>query len=154
MQANNTSWVLLHPVALGMLVAKPLKDNADDPLQCAVGIHVASFALSHVELLCRLCCCTVAGKAWQTPLGRYAPQQGGDSAPGGAAWAAVLQLPLEGLLSKGGGVQFVVKRAQGAQPEWLSGPDNKDFFISLDQVGHHATLVTQCAHTTVLHLQQ
>ncbi|DBA81104.1 TPA: COP9 signalosome complex subunit 8 [Trebouxia sp. C0005] len=77
-----------------------------------------------------------AGKAWQTPLGRYAPQQGGDSVPGGAAWATVLQLPLEGLLSKGGGVQFVVKRAQGAQPEWLSGPDNKDFFISLDQAAN------------------
>lgn len=90
-----------------------------------------------------MCCCIVAGKAWQTPFGRYAPQQGGDSVPGGAAWAAVLQLPLEGLLSKGGGVQFVVKRAQGAQPEWLSGPDNKDFFISLDQVGNHATLVIQ-----------
>ena len=100
-----------------------------------------------LELLRCNCCCTVAGKAWQTPLGRYAPQQGGDSVPGGAAWAAVLQLPLEGLLSKGGGVQLVVKRAQGAQPEWLSGPDNKDFFISLDQASNRATVVTHCAHT-------
>lgn len=73
------------------------------------------------------------GKAWQTPLGRYAPQRS-ESAAEGAAWAVVLQLPLEGLLSNGGGVHFVVKRAQGSQPEWLSGPHNKDFFISLDQV--------------------
>ena len=73
------------------------------------------------------------GKAWQTPLGRYAPQRS-ESAAEGAAWAVVLQLPLEGLLSSGGGVHFVVKRAQGSQPEWLSGPHNKDFFISLEQV--------------------
>ena len=86
-------------------------------------------------LVLQIVCCLAAGKAWQTPLGRYAPQQANDAAPGGAAWAAVLQLPLEGPLSEGGGIQFVVKRAQGAQPEWLSGPDNKDFFISLDQVG-------------------
>lgn len=57
-------------------------------------------------------------------------------------------------MGKGGGVHFVVKRAQGAQPEWLSGPDNKDFFISLDQVGHHATLVTHYAQTTVFHVQK
>lgn len=74
-----------------------------------------------------------SGKAWQTPLGRYAPQRP-ESAAEGAAWAVVLQLPLEGVLSNGGGVHFVVKRAQGSQPEWLSGPHNKDFFISLDQV--------------------
>ena len=73
------------------------------------------------------------GKAWQTPLGRYAPQHS-ESAAEGMAWALVLQLPLEGLLSNGGGVHFVIKRAQGSQPEWLSGPHNKDFFISLDQV--------------------
>ena len=105
-------------------------------------------------MLCGNRGCIFAGKAWQTPLGRYAPQQGYDSVPGGAAWAALLQVPLEGLLSKGGGVQFVVKRAQGAQPEWLSGPDNKDFFISLDQVSTHATLVIQYAQTGVLHLQK
>lgn len=78
-----------------------------------------------------------AGKAWQTPLGRYAPQRS-ESAAEGAAWAVVLQLPLEGLLSNGGGVQFVVKRGQGSQPEWLSGPDYKDFFIHLDQVTYKA----------------
>lgn len=78
-----------------------------------------------------------AGKAWQTPLGRYAPQASA-SASEGAAWALVLQLPLEGLLSNGGGVHFVVKRAQGSQPEWLSGPHNKDFFISLDEVTYLA----------------
>lgn len=101
-----------------------------------------SYTRSHVSSLWRfahlalqIICCLAAGKAWQTPLGRYAPQQAHDAAPGGAAWAAVLQLPLEGPLSEGGGIQFVVKRALGAQPEWLSGPDNKDFFISLDQVG-------------------
>jgi hypothetical protein len=105
-------------------------------------------------LFCDNLHCGVAGKAWQTPLGRYAPQQGGDSVPGGAAWAAVLQLPLEGLLSKGGGVQFVVKRAQGAQPEWLSGPDNKDFFISLDQVANYATPVTQYAQPSIPHFQK
>lgn len=81
-----------------------------------------------------------AGKAWQTPLGRYAPQHS-ESAAEGAAWAVVLQLPLEGLLSNGGGVHFVVKRAEGSQPEWLSGPHNKDFFISLDQV---ATQLPRC----------
>ena len=32
-------------------------------------------------------------------------------------------------------MQFVVKRAQGSQPEWLSGPDGKDFFVGVDQVG-------------------
>lgn len=74
-----------------------------------------------------------AGKAWQTPLGRYAPQRA-ESVAEGAAWALVLQLPLEGLLMNGGGVHFVVKRSQGSQPEWLQGPSHGDFFISLDQV--------------------
>lgn len=78
-----------------------------------------------------------AGKAWQTPLGRYAPQRA-ESAAEGAAWALVLQLPLEGLLTNGGGVQFVVKRGQGSQPEWLQGPDHQDFFIPLDQVTYTA----------------
>ena len=71
-------------------------------------------------------------------MGRYAPQRS-ESAAEGAAWALVLQLPLEGLLGNGGGVHFVVKRAQGSQPEWLSGPHNKDFFINLDQVANQLT---------------
>ena len=78
-----------------------------------------------------------AGKAWQTPLGRYAPQRM-ESVAEGAAWALVLQLPLEGLLSNGGGVHFVVKRGQGSHPEWLQGPDHRDFFIPLDQVTYIA----------------
>ncbi|KAL3148770.1 COP9 signalosome complex subunit 8 [Trebouxia sp. C0009 RCD-2024] len=85
-----------------------------------------------------------AGKAWQTPLGRYAPQRA-ESAAEGAAWALVLQLPLEGLLTNGGGVQFVVKRGQGSQPEWLQGPDHQDFFIPLDQA---ANIAKQSQHNT------
>ena len=77
--------------------------------------------------------CT-AGKAWQTPLGRYACQQAGKEFTVGQACAVVLQVPLEGLLSKAGGVQFVLKRPQGQQPEWLSGPGKKDFFVSFDEV--------------------
>ena len=78
--------------------------------------------------------CKSAGKAWQTPLGRYAPKQDAESSPGGSAWAVALQLPLEGVLSKAGGVHFVLKRAQGSQPEWLSGPDSKDFFVDTSEV--------------------
>lgn len=73
-----------------------------------------------------------AGKAWQTPLGRYAGQPGSPFA-GRTARAVVVQIPLEGVLSRTGGIQFVLKRAQGTQPDWLSGPDNKDFFVSLNQ---------------------
>ena len=94
-------------------------------------------------------CTLSAGKAWQTPLGTYAPQQVGESGPGGKAWAVVLQLPLEGLLSKGGGIQFVVKRAAGAQPEWLSGPDNKDFFISFAQVCYCHLVNVPCCMTSI-----
>lgn len=72
------------------------------------------------------------GKAWQTPLGRYAPSST-DAAPKGAAFGAVLQLPLEGVLSTGGGIQFVLKRAPGSQPEWLTGPDGQDFYVNVAQ---------------------
>ena len=93
-------------------------------------------------------------------MGRYAPQRSESSAEG-AAWALVLQLPLEGLLSNGGGVHFVVKRAQGSQPEWLSGPHNKDFFINLDQVANQLTgyltalpLILPCEFVCVMKDQQ
>lgn len=100
--------------------------------QCCA-VHRQYMALCLLNSLMLSLVLVATGKAWQTPLGRYAPQRS-ESAAEGAAWALVLQLPLEGLLSNGGGVHFVVKRAQGSQPEWLSGPHNKDFFISLDQV--------------------
>lgn len=78
--------------------------------------------------------CLVEGKAWQTPLGRYAPKASSGANPGGAALAVVLQIPLEGTLSRCGGIQFVLKRAQGSQPEWLTGPGGKDFFVDITQV--------------------
>ena len=85
------------------------------------------------------------GKAWQTPLGRYAPNPSSASS-GGAAFGVVLQLPLEGVLSQGGGIQFVLKRAQGSQPEWLTGPDSKDFFVDVTQVGTGTAHTQQCTY--------
>lgn len=88
----------------------------------------------------------ITGKAWQTPLGRYAPRSS-TASPGGAAFGVVLQLPSEGILSQGGGIQFVLKRAQGSQPEWLTGPDSKDFFVDITQVRFATAYTTVCAFT-------
>jgi len=41
---------------------------------------------------------------------------------------------MEGVLAEGGALNFVLKRPQGVQPEWLQSTDNRDFLISFKKV--------------------
>ncbi len=75
-----------------------------------------------------------AGRAWQTTLGAYLPLVQGSAVASDPAHALVLQLPLEGVLAKGGALNFVLKRPQGMHPEWLQGSGNHDFRISFEKV--------------------
>jgi hypothetical protein len=73
--------------------------------------------------------------AWETALALHAPVMSG--ATGGAAgglasapaFSTVLQIPLEGVFAAGGGVKFVVRRADGGQPEWVKPGHNADWFV-------------------------
>ena len=51
------------------------------------------------------------------------------------AYGLVLQIPMEGVLQRGGGLAFVLKRADGKQPQWVQSEGNRDFSISFEQVG-------------------
>ena len=75
-----------------------------------------------------------AGRAWQTTLGAYHPVLQGSPVTSEAAHALVLQLPLEGVLAKGGALSFVLKRPQGVHPEWLQSAENQDFRVSFEEV--------------------
>ena len=58
------------------------------------------------------------------------------------AYAVLLELPAEGILAESGGLNFVLKRPGGSQPEWLQGTGNKDFEIAFPEVGFWSGVLT------------
>ncbi|KAK9830544.1 hypothetical protein WJX72_012386 [[Myrmecia] bisecta] len=75
-----------------------------------------------------------AGKAWQTPLACFQPQIDGQLEPGMAAYASVLQLPLEGVL-KAGGLEVVLKRP--TPPEWVVTDQGRNIYVSFKEASEY-----------------
>ncbi len=95
--------------------------------------HEAYSSLSNVASKCQTPHLS-AGRAWQTSFAPYSPVI--KSAPNASspAYAVLLELPADGILTDGGGLNFVLKRAAGSQPEWLQGTGNRDFHIDFSKV--------------------
>ena len=75
-----------------------------------------------------------AGRAWQTSFAPYLPVTNDTPNTSCPAYAVLLELPADGILAEGGGLNFVLKRPGGSQPEWLQGTGNRDFEIAFSKV--------------------
>ena len=88
------------------------------------GVGIASLAVGQWS-------CLLVGRAWQTEFATYVPVRKGRAILSDPVYAAILQLPMQGILQKSGVLNFVLKRPPGQNPEWLQSKGNNDFRAAL-----------------------
>lgn len=79
--------------------------------------------------------------AWQTNFGIYCPKLGDGDPPLEAITlhSIILEIPMEGHLQHQGGLKFVLKRADGGQPEWIKPSNHHDFYIDFTPAAQYIT---------------
>lgn len=70
--------------------------------------------------------------AWETPMSIHAPVIRGESITSTVVHSVLLQIPLEDFLDSGGGIKFVLRRADGGHPEWIKLGDHIDFWLDFE----------------------
>jgi len=72
--------------------------------------------------------------AWQTTFSPYCPGIDEDMKLSAiCVHSIVLQIPMAGHLLDRGGIKFVLKRADGYQPEWIKPSNHHDFFLDFSE---------------------